>query len=124
MQARPPPQTIHTTKTNATKTKVVASERGLKKHMLIHGDTPFPCTFPGCGRAFTDAAKLAKHAFVHATAKNWHCPLCGRAFVAEAYVKSHWKKSHAEVPMPASFEEDPQQQAGAGGGGGGAAAPG
>jgi len=30
--------------------KVVNSEGGLKKHMLVHGEKNFLCTFPGCGR--------------------------------------------------------------------------
>ena len=32
-------------------------------------------------QAFTDAAKLAKHAVVHETEKRWRCPLCAKVRV-------------------------------------------
>ncbi|KAI8471142.1 MAG: hypothetical protein J3K34DRAFT_520769 [Monoraphidium minutum] len=96
--------------------KAVNSEGGLKKHMLIHGEKNFLCTHPGCGKSFTDQGKLNKHMVVHETEKRWPCPLCSKPFVGEAYLKSHWKKSHRDVPMPGFVESQPA----AGGGGGGA----
>lgn len=87
--------------------KVVNSEGGLKKHMLVHGEKNFICPHPGCGKGFTDTGKLNKHMVVHATEKRWKCPLCAKPFVGEAYLKSHWKKSHKDVPMPAFIEQEP-----------------
>jgi hypothetical protein len=58
--------------------QVFASGTSLKKHMYVHGAKQFPCTFPGCTRAFVDAGKLARHQLSHMTEKKHICPACNK----------------------------------------------
>jgi hypothetical protein len=51
----------------------------LKCHALIHGEKTFPCTFPGCQRAFRSKGELVVHLRVHNDERPFLCEQCSYA---------------------------------------------
>jgi uncharacterized Zn-finger protein len=58
--------------------KSYTSLGSLRKHMHVHGEKSFACTFPGCNKRFADAAKLESHAVKHTASKDIKCDACGK----------------------------------------------
>ncbi|WIA41981.1 hypothetical protein OEZ86_009283 [Tetradesmus obliquus] len=82
--------------------KSYTSLGSLRKHMHVHGEKSFSCTFPGCKKSFADAEKLEKHAIKHTASKDIQCEACGKCFFTVFNLRTHWKQLHKHLPMPAS----------------------
>ena len=54
--------------------KAFSDENGLRKHLLTHGEKQHVCDYPGCGKAFVEASKLRRHYLTHTGERNFVCP--------------------------------------------------
>ncbi|KAJ2326547.1 transcriptional repressor [Coemansia sp. RSA 2702] len=53
----------------------------------------YPCTFPGCGKAFTTSGHLSRHFRIHTGEKNYHClyPGCASRFSRQDNMMQHYR---------------------------------
>jgi len=78
-----------------------ATEGGLKTMMRMNvchfcaGDKPYKCE--DCGRAFSQAQGLHKHAAVHLDARPYICYECGLRFPVPDELLLHFALSHAGI---------------------------
>ena len=54
--------------------KAFSDENGLRKHLMTHGEKQHVCEYPGCGKAFVEASKLRRHYLTHTGERNFVCP--------------------------------------------------
>lgn len=54
----------------------------VKNHLIIPGERPYPCDYPGCSRAFTQSGQLKTHQRLHTGERPFICsvPSCQQRF--------------------------------------------
>ena len=82
------------------------AKRDLKNHVAAHDvgqGEAFPCGVPGCGKSFTQASDLKRHAVVHDPSLRMPCPDCGAMFTQAVDLKRHAvvHDPSLRVPCPA-----------------------
>lgn len=66
------------------------SSRELENHAVTHtGIRPYPCTFEGCGKRFTQISSLNMHMKRHSPEKKFKCADCGMCFYQKGCLKKH-----------------------------------
>jgi hypothetical protein len=71
----------------------------LKLHTVRHRESevrPFPCTHPGCTKAFKRQTNLHQHLQIHKGAK-FTCESCGATFSRLGYLKVHRDAVHLGI---------------------------
>lgn len=51
------------------------------------------CTFPNCGKLFSNGFSLKRHQYLHSNNKPYSCPYCNKSFSLLQYLQEH-KNSH------------------------------
>jgi len=82
--------------------KAFQDNSGLRKHMRIHGEKTFCCTWEGCSKRFIDNSKLKRHMLVHTGEKRFVCPYenCNKRFSLDFNLKSHMKRHARDRKFP------------------------
>ncbi|GBG91506.1 hypothetical protein CBR_g52462 [Chara braunii] len=57
--------------------KVFTEAAALRKHAHVHGEKQYVCHYEGCGKRFVDSSKLKRHFLIHTGEKHFVCPFEG-----------------------------------------------
>ncbi|XP_024538971.1 zinc finger transcription factor YY1 isoform X1 [Selaginella moellendorffii] len=85
--------------------KVFTEAPALRKHAHVHGEKQFICHYDGCGKRFVDSSKLKRHFLIHTGEKHFLCKFCGKAFSLDFNLRSHMRTHTGENYHTCPYED-------------------
>lgn len=86
---------------------IVATKWG--RHMSsVHGDRRYNCSWPDCGKSFSDHNALKNHVRIHLNFKRYKCkwPECGYASEQRHTVITHVRVCHFKLPRTKKKQQE------------------